>query len=766
MKVCAKHIDNIVNSNLCTGCGICEGVCPKGVLEVQEGKLECVDEVACIDCGLCEKCCPSYGYKLNNLHKNFYGIYEANSDCEEIHRNATSGGVITQLLTNALEAKLVEMVAVVTGCDKFSDGFCRYILTDKVEDVKAASGSNYVQASIGALINEIKNCNKKIAIVALPCQMYGITQAMKSNLALKNNIVLKISFLCGYTYGYDCIEGLCAAMEENKEHVTRIVGWREDGLPGDFAVKTKDGKIKKLPFIDEHSIDVTFYAHEKCLLCKDCFGDYADIVTGDIGRKWQDKKTLVITRTENGVQFLEKLNSNITITPLQAKEWKQTPLAFMEIEKRSKVSERIKCREKNNEFVPKWSGDYNERKLSVLRRIYVKKLQKKQNALRKNKKKYLQHPKKMLKEGRWIYYKGESNLFIRYAYLAERAIQIVLHIDWKAYIKSKLKMKTKVYKEQTKCINVGVVGLGQWGKQYISLLQYHRGYKIVAIYDVSEHVCRNLAKSFKLNIQTPDEMIQNEKIDTIFILTPNHLHYDIIRKSFENGRNIFVEKPLTNDYKSSKELYEISQKHNKNLYVGHSMKMSSGFAKLKQLIEDGELGEIKQFSCVRSLHGLNEGTRTSWRADTNLAPLLPMLQLGVHLIDATLFLFGSVECSYVCTRETCGITDNVICTLQSNNIVGTMLTCYDTVNTMEYVIYGSKGKAVLTDKDLILVKGNKRFRILKNLEKENLVEKELNDYYKWRIQGIEPINIPERAIKVVKVFEQICELAMNEEITC
>lgn len=766
MKVCAKHIGNIVNSNLCTGCGICEGICPADVLKVKEGKVECVDETACIDCGLCEKCCPSYGYKLNNLHKNFFGIYEANSNCEDIHKNATSGGIITQLLTNALEEKAVELVAVVSGCDNFTDGFCKYILTDKVEDVLGATGSNYVQASMGTLIKEIKKCNKKVAIVALPCQMYGITQAMKYNQALKQNIVLKISFLCGYTYSFDCIDGLCAAMGENKDDVERVVGWREDGLPGNFAVEKKDGSRRKLPFIDEHSIDVTFYAHEKCLHCKDCFGDYADIVTGDIGRKWKDKKTLVITRTENGVQWLKRLNGNISIKPLQANQWKETPLAFMEIEKRSKVSERIKRRKKNNEFVPKWSGDYNERELPLLRKIYVKKLQKKQNKLRANKNKYLNNSEKMLKEGRWIYYKGESNVFIRYAYLAERAIQMVLRKDWKAFIKSKFKKKVRLYSDEAKCINVGVIGLGQWGKQYISLLLHHKGYRVVSIYDANENVSKSIAKRFQLSVQNPNEMIQDDRIDTIFILTPNHLHYEIIKQAFENRKNVFVEKPLTNDYRSSNELYGLSREKQKFLYVGHSMKMSSGFVKLKQLIETGELGEIKQFSCVRSLHGLNESIRASWRADSKLAPLLPMIQLGIHLIDASIYLFEKLECSYVATKEICGVTESVTCVFKSGDVVGTMLTCYDTANTMEYVVYGSKGKAILTDSELMLFTDNKRVKIQKKLYKENLLEKELNDYYGWRILGIKPMNIPERAIESVKVFDKICELAMNKEMTC
>lgn len=759
-----EHEKKIMKAGLCTGCGICVGICPKDVFEIKENKAVCKDLDVCINCGLCEKCCPSYGYKLSDLNINHYGLFEAASKNETIRRKSTSGGAITQILHNALTGKYVDMVAAVIGSESIEKGLCRYILTDSIEDIQNASGTKYIQASLDEIIRKLKMIERKVAIVALPCQLYGLTQAMKYNEILKKNIMLKIGFFCGYTYENDCISGLSKIAGSNKNKIKRIVGWREGGLPGFCVLEEKDGNCLKIPFVEEHSIDVTFYANEKCLLCKDCFADYGDIVAGDIGRGWKDRKTLILTRTEKGSQWLKRLSSNMEIRALQATEWKDTPIRFMEIEKRSKVSQRIKARKKEGKNAPVWTGDYNEREMTAAQRISTIYLQKRQDQARENIDKYLANADRMLELGRHIYYQSGSNRWITYANLTQRAIQIICYTNWLGVIRNRMGTKNRRYSQAEKIINVAVIGLGAWGQQYITLLRKFRGTNIICIYDPNDAVCSKIANKYGLSIQTPEEMIFNKDIDTIFILTPNYLHYEQVSLALDHKKNVFVEKPLVNEHILAKELVRQASNQHLLLYVAHSMKTGKGFLMLKKLIENGKLGEIRQFSCVRSLRGLNPEVRASWRADAQLTPLLPMMQLGVHLLDASLYLFGELKCIGAVSNEICGVTESVVCILQGGGITGSLITSYDSCNTMEYVVYGTRARVVLNESELTLYHGKKRKVLLKKLNKENTLLGEVEDYYFWRMGMKKPLNTPERASDVVKLFEEIRQKIKQVEV--
>lgn len=62
MKALSKEL--IVEKELCKGCGICVAFCPKGVLNLKDGKVNIDDLDSCIQCGLCELRCPDYAIYL------------------------------------------------------------------------------------------------------------------------------------------------------------------------------------------------------------------------------------------------------------------------------------------------------------------------------------------------------------------------------------------------------------------------------------------------------------------------------------------------------------------------------------------------------------------------------------------------------------------------------------------------------------------------------------------------------------------------------
>ena len=95
---------------------------------------------------------------------------------------------------------------------------------------------------------------------------------------------------------------------------------------------------------------------------------------------------------------------------------------------------------------------------------------------------------------------------------------------------------------------VGLIGYGKWGKILHD--------KLTQITNV-EFVCTS-----------KDNYISKlEKVDWVFVATPNDTHYEIVKTCIKSGKNVFCEKPLTPTYKESLELYELATKHNVKLFV-------------------------------------------------------------------------------------------------------------------------------------------------------------------------------------------------------
>lgn len=425
MKAIQNLLESTVEQDLCCRCGVCVGVCPKKIidLDLKSGNPYCADITQCVDCGLCSFCCPANGYEIDTPRRNNKNqeYYKASSNEDSIRDKASSGGFVTQLLLDLLDEKVVDQVIVVQNSESIQNELAKYLITDKREDILNAQQSKYVQVPIGKAISAIcENEYSRYAVVALPCQMYGFYRAMQKLPILKQRIVLTIGMFCGYTYTNECINGLASLLNSNKDNLCSIVGWREGGLPGHFTVKNKENELLSIPFIDEHSVDVTFYAQNRCLLCKDCLCEYADIVVGDIG-KWSSRNTLVIPRSQKAHEIISLVKSrqSIDLEPLNIEEINKSVLNFMLSEKRSKVTLRIKRYKNRKRNVPNWTN-INEPKLMYAQKLSTAISQRLQDYGRGKVAYFQKNPRKMLIFGRIVYYKLPSFLLFKILFKMEQ----------------------------------------------------------------------------------------------------------------------------------------------------------------------------------------------------------------------------------------------------------------------------------------------------------------------------------------------------------
>jgi len=139
---------------------------------------------------------------------------------------------------------------------------------------------------------------------------------------------------------------------------------------------------------------------------------------------------------------------------------------------------------------------------------------------------------------------------------------------------------------------IAVVGAGYWGKNLI-----RNFYEIGALKTICDSNA-DVEETYKQ--QYPDiefttsfqDVLSNPEIKALAIATPAITHYRTAMAAINTGKHVFVEKPLALKVEEGKDLVSMANQQDRVLMVGHILQYHSAVIKLKELIEEGELGKV------------------------------------------------------------------------------------------------------------------------------------------------------------------------------
>ena len=140
---------------------------------------------------------------------------------------------------------------------------------------------------------------------------------------------------------------------------------------------------------------------------------------------------------------------------------------------------------------------------------------------------------------------------------------------------------------------VAVVGCGLWGRNIV-----RNFYNLNALHSVCDLDEENLKMINELysDVHTTknfDEIISNPEIKALCIVTPSHTHFSLVKKALLAHKHVYVEKPISTSSKEALELKELASKMDVKLLVGHLLLYHPAVNRLKMLIAQGVLGDIK-----------------------------------------------------------------------------------------------------------------------------------------------------------------------------
>lgn len=135
----------------------------------------------------------------------------------------------------------------------------------------------------------------------------------------------------------------------------------------------------------------------------------------------------------------------------------------------------------------------------------------------------------------------------------------------------------------------------------------------------------------------PEAAVADPRADLVVIATPNDRHAPLARAALAAGKHVVVDKPFTLDLAEARELANLARQHDRLLSVFQNRRWDSDFLGVRQVIEQGRLGEVRHFES--HIDRFRPEVRQRWREQTGPGAGL-WWDLGPHLVDQALQLFG------------------------------------------------------------------------------------------------------------------------------
>ncbi len=317
-----KNIQLVSDSFLCSNCGACKSICPRGAITMRlssMGRMYASVDKNYIDCGLCTKVCPSLNLPLvEDSHIGcINSVFTGRATDEEIFRNAQSGGVCTAILKYLFEHHKIDCAVV---C-RMSFGEFPIVESVAIEDVSQlylTQKSCYTPVDMLSQLRNVKD-KESVALVGLPCQIQGLTHLQKAS-KFYQNVKYKLGLICDRTLceGIQDVFVTKAKQMGVKPFVFKI-DWRRKA----FTANGKFYSYENAPIVvytkfEEYVVSnihrfllKDFFTSPRCRVCGDKLNTSADIVLGDPWRMNNIDicygESIIITRTTKGDELIQEM---------------------------------------------------------------------------------------------------------------------------------------------------------------------------------------------------------------------------------------------------------------------------------------------------------------------------------------------------------------------------------------------------------------------------------------------------------------------------
>lgn len=251
-----------------------------------------------------------------------------------------------------------------------------------------------------------------------------------------------------------------------------------------------------------------------------------------------------------------------------------------------------------------------------------------------------------------------------------------------------------------KILNVGVISCSDMAQSHMLAVKNHEQAYLAAICDVDEEKLREAGDKMGVEARYTDyrELLRHPGLDVVIIVTPDQLHREMVEESLKVGLHVLCEKPLALLREDLNAIVAASRASDKKLMVGQICRFTPGFAKAKELIDAGELGDIYYVESEYAHDYQDILSENGWRSDPNRNGVVGG---GCHAVDLLRWVAGDpIEVTAYANHKMLPIVPYDDCTIAilrfENDVIGKVFvsTGCKRAYTMRSSFYGTKGTVV------------------------------------------------------------------------
>jgi scyllo-inositol 2-dehydrogenase (NADP+) len=208
-------------------------------------------------------------------------------------------------------------------------------------------------------------------------------------------------------------------------------------------------------------------------------------------------------------------------------------------------------------------------------------------------------------------------------------------------------------------VRVGLIGFGLAGQAFHApMIRGIAGMELACVLERHTNKAQQRYPDVRL-ARSLDEMLSDKTINLVAVATPNDSHFSYAKACLEADRHVVVDKPMTPTLAEAQQLVRLAEQRGRLLSVYQDRRWDGAFLTLKKLVETGELGTVVEYEARFDRFRL-DAKPGAWREQADFPAAGVLWDLGPHLIDGALLLFGeptALSASALRQRESSAVDD-------------------------------------------------------------------------------------------------------------
>jgi predicted dehydrogenase len=209
-------------------------------------------------------------------------------------------------------------------------------------------------------------------------------------------------------------------------------------------------------------------------------------------------------------------------------------------------------------------------------------------------------------------------------------------------------------------VRVGLIGFGLAGQSFHApVIRGVEGMELACILERRGTKAKEKYPDVRV-ARTLDEVLSDKTIALCVVATPNDSHFSYTKACLEAGRDVVVDKPFTPTLAEAEQLVRLAADRGRLVTVYQDRRWDGDFQTIKKLVKSGAVGEVAEYEARFDRFRL-QSKANAWRENADHPAAGVLWDLGPHLIDQALVLFGEPEtvwASAFCQRRDSKIDDS------------------------------------------------------------------------------------------------------------